>query len=253
MSTSPTGRILVVGATSGIGRAVCCRFAEEGERLVLAGRNKASLSALATDLRERFDAEVTVEPYDALQVTNPEAFLDRCASSAGGPIDGLLVCHGYLPTSEATSTDPAVVRRAIEVNFVSVAVLLTVAAQRMEGSPGSWIAAISSVAGDRGRRDNYAYGSAKGGLSLFLQGLRSRLHPHGVHVLTVKPGFVDTAMLRESPAAGSRLAASPDRVARDICAAVRRRRDVVYSPWYWRFVLAVLRAIPERLFKRLPI
>lgn len=245
--------ILVVGATSGIGRALCHRFAEAGTRLVIAGRNEDALGDLAAELQQRHGTEVAAEAYDALEVQDPAPFLDRCVGLGGGHVDGVVVCHGYLPTPEEAASDPLVVRRAIDVNFTSVATLLTAVAELLEDREGSWIAAISSVAGDRGRRSNYVYGSAKGALSIFLQGLRSRLHPKGVHVLTIKPGFVDTSMLRESRAAGSRLAATPERVAKDIHAAIKRRRDVLYTPWFWRPILFVIRLVPERAFKRVGI
>ncbi len=124
-------------------------------------------------------------------------------------------------------------------------------ADQLEGSGGGWIAVISSVAGDRGRQSNYVYGSAKGALSIYLQGLRNRLSRHGVHVLTIKPGYVDTPMIRGQAAAGSRLVATPERVAADIHRAIRRRRDVLYTPWFWRPIMLVVRSVPERIFKRL--
>lgn len=251
--TRPGEAVLIVGATSGIGLALGHLFAKDGTRLVLAGRDADALRRIAAELWQRYEVAVATEAFDALNLEDPEPFLDRCFGHGDGRIDGLLVCHGYLPTPEAAKTDALTVRRTIEVNFTSVASLLTGAARRLEGRRGSWIAAISSVAGDRGRRDNYVYGSAKGGLSIFLQGLRSRLHRKGVHVLTIKPGFVDTPMLRGSAAAGSRLAASPERVAQDIHAAIRRRRDILYTPWFWRPILFLIRLVPERIFKRLKV
>jgi decaprenylphospho-beta-D-erythro-pentofuranosid-2-ulose 2-reductase len=245
--------VLIVGATSGIGLALCRRFAKEGTRLVVAGRDTEALRGIAAEVSQRYETVVATEAFDALSLEDPEPFLDRCFAHGDGRIDGLLICHGYLPAPEAAKTDPLTVRRTIEVNFTSVASLLTAGARRLEDRRGSWIAAISSVAGDRGRRHNYVYGSAKGALSIFLQGLRSRLHPKGVHVLTIKPGFVDTPMLQASAAAGSRLAASPERVARDVHVAIRRRRDVLYTPWFWRPILFVIRLLPERIFKRLAI
>src|SRR6516164_9862855 len=127
-----------------------------------------------------------------------------------------------------------VLRQSLDVNFLSAAELLEIAAAYFEPRRSGFIAAISSVAGDRGRQSNYTYGAAKAGLTAYLQGLRNRLWRAGVHVLTVNPGFVDTPMTRGRINPNSLLVATPERVARDIDRALRRRRDVLYTPWFWR-------------------
>jgi hypothetical protein len=137
----------------------------------------------------------------------------------------------------------------MHVNFVSVAAILTLFAADLERRRGGCIAVISSVAGDRGRSSNYVYGSAKGGLSLFLQGLRSRLYPSGVRVLTIKPGPVRTPMTDELP--GSTHFADPRWVARDIVRGLDRSRDVLYTPGFWRYIMIAVRLLPEALCKRL--
>lgn len=250
-STAVTETVLVVGATSGIGEALCRQLSGDGSHLVLAGRDVARLREISSDLRRQYGAEVAWEPFNALSQDDPRAFLDRCFARAGGRIDGIIVCYGYLPVPSEARTNPLTVRQTIDVNFTSVASLLTAVAERLEEGKGAWIAAISSVAGDRGRQSNYVYGGAKGGLSIFLQGLRNRLHSRGVHVLTIKPGFVDTRMLEGTAGSDSRLKAPPERVAGDIVDAIRKRRDVLYTPWYWRPILFLLRSIPEWIFKRL--
>jgi short-subunit dehydrogenase len=138
------------------------------------------------------------------------------------------------------------------VNLTSVASLAEAFANDLAQSPErGWIAVISSVAGDRGRQSNYAYGASKAGLSAYLEGLRNRMFRLGVHVLTVKPGLVDTPMIAERIERHSRLVASPEHVARAIDRGIRHRRNVIYTPWYWRIVMAVVRALPEPIFKRL--
>ena len=138
----------------------------------------------------------------------------------------------------------------LNVNFVSAAALLTLFAADLEQRRTGCLAAITSVAGDRGRRSNYVYGSAKGGLSLFLQGLRSRLHSAGVKVITIKPGPVQTPMTDRMT--NSARFAPPERVASDIVRALERRSpDVLYTPWFWRPIMAAVRHIPETIFKRL--
>jgi decaprenylphospho-beta-D-erythro-pentofuranosid-2-ulose 2-reductase len=138
----------------------------------------------------------------------------------------------------------------LQLNFLSAAAVLTLFAADLERRRTGCIAAITSVAGDRGRRSNYVYGSAKGALSLFLQGLRSRLHPAGVRVITIKPGPVRTSMTDHLP--NQSRFADPERVARDIVRALERRSpDILYSPKIWRYVMTGVRQIPETIFKRL--
>src|SRR5262249_27705972 len=149
--------------------------------------------------------------------------------------------------AEAQS-DTKILRQSLDVNFVSAAALLEVAAAYFEARKTGFIAAISSVAGDRGRQSNYIYGCAKAGVSAYLQGLRNRLHPAGVSVLTIKPGFVATKMTFGKVNPNSPMVASPERVANDIARAIRRRRNVIYTPWMWRWILAIVRSIPEPIF-----
>ena len=141
--------------------------------------------------------------------------------------------------------------RALDVNFSSGAALLTVVANRLERQRHGCIAVITSVAGDRGRQSNYVYGAAKAGLTTYLSGLRNRYAADGVRVLTVKAGIVDTRMSAGAPGAG--LAASPGTVARAVVRAIAGGRDVVYVPWFWRWIMLVIRLIPERIFKKLKL
>ncbi len=139
----------------------------------------------------------------------------------------------------------------MEINLTSAVVLLSLFANYLEDRRSGYLAVISSVAGDRGRQSNYTYGAAKAGLTAYLQGLRNRLYRSGVHVLTVKPGFVDTPMTHGRVNPDSPLVASPARVARDIDWAIRRRRNVIYTPWFWRPIMLAVRLVPEFVFKRL--
>jgi decaprenylphospho-beta-D-erythro-pentofuranosid-2-ulose 2-reductase len=243
--------VLVLGATSGIARALCRLLAARGDRLVLAARDDKALATLAADLTIRSDARPETVAFDALELDGHAAFFARCLDAAGGTFDGVVVCFGTLPDQDAAYRDPDAARAALDVNLVAPVVLLDLAAVHLEERGHGWIAGISSVAGDRGRQSNFVYGSAKAGLSAYLSGLRNRLAAKGVHVLTVKPGFVDTAMTQGVVDPRSPLLASPEKVARDIERAVRRRRDVLYTPWFWRFIMLVIRTIPEPIFKRM--
>lgn len=243
--------VIVLGATGGIAQALCRVLAGRGCRLLLAGRDAAALDTLAADLRVRYGGDHPVEVFDALDFDQHAAFWQRCVERLQGRIETVILCYGSLAAQQVTQTDLGELRRLIDVNFTSAASLLTLAAATLEQRRGGCLAAISSVAGDRGRQSNYSYGAAKAGLTAFLQGLRNRLHPAGVAVVTVKPGFVDTPMTAGLVDPRGPLVAAPERVARDIDRAIRRRRAVVYTPWFWRPIMLVIRALPEGIFKRL--
>ena len=250
----PAGRtLLVIGATSRIAREICHVFAKPGTSFILAARSAEDLERCAEDLRIRHGCEVSSHTFDALEFSQHAQWVDDWCDAAGGAPDGVVVCHGYLPGREAAVTDSNEARRTLDINLGSVVSLLTPLAERMASRGSGWIVGVSSVAGDRGRQSNYVYGSAKAGLNSYLQGLRNRLGSRGVHVMTVKPGFVDTPMLRSQKSGSSILIAKPQRVARDIERAVRRRRNVIYTPGYWWIIMTVIRAIPEPIFKRMKL
>jgi short-subunit dehydrogenase len=243
--------IVIVGATSGIAKALCTRLMQQGDNLVLAGRNLDELNRQAADLKVRFGRDVFVETFDAADYERYAPFWANCAAHFAGGASGIVVCHGFLADQQEAQRSTALLRQSLEVNFVSAAALMEIAAAYFEERKRGFIAAISSVAGDRGRQSNYLYGSAKAGLSAYLQGLRNRLQPSGVPVLTIKPGFVATRMTFGRVNPNSPLVGSPERVARDITRAIRRRKNVLYTPRIWRLIMWVVRSIPEAIFKRL--
>ncbi len=243
--------IVLTGATSPVARALAELFARDGWRVVLAGRNREELERTAADLRIRFGVMVHVVDFEATALDRHEAFWAACLDACQGKIEACIACHGLLIDQAEAERDPALAVRLIEVNYTSVVSILERAAAHMAERRSGTIAAISSVAGDRGRKSNYLYGAPKAGLSTYLEGLRYRLWPAGVHVLTIKPGFIDTPMTwgKVNP----RLAASPARVARDIHRALQRRRGVIYTPWPWRWVILIIRNIPTIIFRRMKI
>lgn len=243
--------VLVLGATSGIARPLCGILAARGCRLILAGRDVPALDEMAATLRSTASREPLVEPFDALDFAGHAEFFSRCLRHVGEDSLGVVLCYGFLPDQRATEVDFDEARRTIDVNFTSAVSVLNLAANELERRRAGYVCVITSVAGDRGKRSNYLYGAAKAGLSCFLEGLRNRLHPVGVPVLTVKPGYVDTKMTRGRVDPKSWLVASPERVARDIDRAIRRRRNVIYTPWFWRWILGAARMLPECVLKRL--
>ena len=241
-------RVLIIGATSAIASETARAYAQGRARLFLTGRNATKLASVADDLRVRGAAEVHTAVLDVAQIAHQAPIIDSATSTLGG-LDVVLIAHGTLPDQSACEKQVADTVDALHVNFTATVALVTVLANYFEAQRSGCIAVITSVAGDRGRRSNYVYGAAKGGVDRFLQGLRNRLHASGVAVVTIKPGFVDTPMtagVKKSP-----LFASASRVGRSIHRAIEHRRDVVYIPWFWRPVMMVIKALPERLFKRL--
>ncbi|MBI5136931.1 MAG: SDR family oxidoreductase [Nitrospirae bacterium] len=242
-------RILIVGATSAIAQATARLLAADGATLFLAGRDATHLGQIADDLTTRGAARVGTMALDLDHTMRHGELLDTATAHMEG-LDVVLVAHGTLPDQAASQADWEVARQALETNFLNIAALLTLVANRLEAGRHGTLCVIGSVAGDRGRRSNYVYGTAKGALAIFLQGLRNRLHPAGVRVVTIKPGFVDTPMtatFTKGP-----LWATPERVARGIHKALEKRGpEVVYLPGFWRVVMLVIRLIPEPLFKRL--
>lgn len=242
-------RVLVIGATSGIAQAVARRYAERGGRLFLAARSTSKLEAVAADLRARGAGAVDTFMVDAVDHAQLERMLDA-AWTALGSVDVALVAHGSLPDPVRAAADIDYMVREFRINAESVLVCLAGLAQRFALQGAGVIAVIGSVAGDRGRASNYQYGAAKAALHAFASGLRARLHARGVHVLTIKPGFVATQMTAHLrlPAL---LVADPDGVAKRIVSAVERRAAVVYVPGFWRLIMTVVRLLPEAIFKRL--
>jgi decaprenylphospho-beta-D-erythro-pentofuranosid-2-ulose 2-reductase len=250
MADARVDGVVVVGATSAIGRAVAAEMAPRVRRLVLAARDGEEARAISADLRVRHGTGVSTVPLEALDFASHAAAADACLDAAGPGAVGVVLCLGYLGEAGA-GVGHAEAMRILQTNFTACVSLLEAFAGRMEVGDGGWICALSSVAGDRGRQSNYLYGAAKGGLTVYLDGLRNRLHPAGIPVVTVKPGFVDTRMTYGRP--GVFLAAAPRTVARAVRRAVERRRHTVYVPFFWRPVMWVIRAVPEIVFKRMKL
>jgi hypothetical protein len=242
--------ILIVGATSAIAEALARRYAAGGASFFLAARDTDKVTAIAADLVARGAGRVETHPFDAADADGQDRMLES-AAALFPRIDVAVVAYGTLPDQEAVERDPAAVARAFETNATSVVTLLTRLANLFESQRSGTLVVISSVAGDRGRPSNYVYGAAKGAVSLFAQGLRARLVRAGVHVLTVKPGLVDTPMTAHLPK--NALFATPETVAERVQRAVARQANVVYAPGFWRPVMAGVRAVPERWFKRLKL
>jgi decaprenylphospho-beta-D-erythro-pentofuranosid-2-ulose 2-reductase len=245
-------RILVIGATSAIAQATARLWAARGESIYLAARREPLLSACTDDLRVRGAKQVAFEVFDVTDRAAHQPMMDRAAAALGG-LDCVLLAHGTLPDQAACEASVDAALREIEVNGVATAALAMHAARRFENQGSGTIAVITSVAGVRGRESNFVYGAAKAMASALLGGLRQKLHhKKGIAVIDIRPGFVDTPMTAALKKGGP-LWATPDKVARDIVGAIDRRAMVVYTPWFWRWIMLIIRHIPEFVFVRIKL
>ncbi|MEO6829316.1 MAG: SDR family oxidoreductase [Acidobacteriaceae bacterium] len=243
-------KIVVFGATSAMAQAWMRLLAPAGASFFLVARNAAHLEAVAQDLTTRGATAVYVEFADLDDTATHAAMLQRAVAELGG-LDCALIAHGTLGDQAAGEAEFSVAAASLQTNFISAASLVTWLANYFAAQFRGTIAVISSVAGDRGRKSNYIYGSAKAGLNAFLDGVRNRVDRDGVQVLTIRPGFVATPMTAHLPQGP--LFATPEMVARDIQKAIEGRRDVLYTPWFWRWIMAIIRAVPEWKFKRMDL
>lgn len=239
--------VLVLGATSAIARGTAAAFAARGDNLYLASRDLDELKRIAADLHIRYGVKVHCGLFDAAATATHAAFFQSVIQEMH-ELSGVVLAFGLLGDQQA-ARDFNVAEMIIASNFTGAVSILSHCANHFEPLKRGFIIGISSVAGDRGRQSNYVYGAAKGALSLYLQGLRNRLFASGVRVITIKPGFVDTAMTFGLP--GLFLVASPQTIGKQIVRTLSKSTDVVYLPGFWRFIMLIIKHVPEAIFKRM--
>ena len=240
--------IVILGATSAIAEQLARLYAQPENDLLLVARNQDGLTEVAHDLNVRGARQVDTLKFDFSELEGIDTICSQITSSMK-VIDILFVAYGTLPNQQECMINNKLALAEIKLNYLSVVSVLTNLSQFMAEQGSGTIAVVSSVAGDRGRKSNYIYGSAKGGLSIYLQGLRNELSSKGVNVLTIKPGFVDTPMT-----AGFNkglLWVKPHKVACDIYKAINAKKDIIYTPWFWRWIIWIIKLIPERIFKKM--
>ncbi len=247
--TAPAETWLILGASSAMARAFARALADRGARLLLAGRDAEDLAALAADCRFRGAASAEPVAWDARSPATTGPLIARLEAVEGTV--NAAVFAGSMPPQAEIDADPARIDGVVADSFTGPARALSQVAPLIEARGGGTIVGVASVAGDRGRVGNYVYGAAKAGFATYLSGLRNRLTRSGGHVVTVKPGFVDTAMTWGLE--GMFLVAPPEAVADAILSAVNNRRNVIYTPFFWRYIMMIIRAVPEPIFKKLSI
>lgn len=240
--------ILILGTTSEIGKAIAYEFARHGFDLILAGRRTERLTPLQADLQIKHQIGVTLAEFDALDFSSHAAFYENLSKKPT-----VVACvFGYLGVQETAQDDFAEAQKIINSNYTGAVSVLSVIVNDFEQKKAGTIIAISSVAGERGRQSNYFYGSAKAAFSVFADGLRNRLFKANVHVITVKPGFVRTKMT-EGLTLPPFITAEPAQVGKAIYKAYLKKTNTLYTLWMWKYIMLIIKAIPEFIFKKLKL
>lgn len=240
--------VLILGAVSDMAVAIARKFSSEGYSVTLAARNTEKLLAIESDLKVRHKGNVYSVKFDALDFASHETFLESLPEKP----DVVICVFGLLGDQFKAQLNWKVCEEILYTNYIGAVSILNAVANDFEKRKRGTIIGISSVAGERGRQSNYFYGSAKAGFTAYLSGLRNRLYPSGVHVLTVKPGFVKTRMIENIKTPGP-LTALPKQVADCVFKALKRKRNNIYVLPIWSLIMLIIRNIPESIFKKLKL
>jgi len=240
--------VLIIGAKSDIAKATAREYVKHGYDLYLAARDVKELESFANDIIVRTQKDVKLVELDILDYKTHQSFYDQLEEKPLGVVSAV----GYLGDQEKAQSDFSEAQKIVDTNYTGIVSLFNIIADDFEQRKSGFIVGISSVAGDRGRKSNYIYGSAKSALTTYLSGLRNRLYDAQVHVMTVKPGFVATKMT-EGMDLPEKLTAQPEEVAKDIYKAQQNGKNEIYTKWIWRYVMMIIKMIPEWKFKGMSI
>jgi len=237
--------VLILGAASDIGFSIARKFASEKFNVQLAGRNPGQLQPFQTDITVRYGVDCSIHAFDAVAFENHQGFYDSLSPKP----DITVYAIGYMNENEKVVDDFNETLKTIHANYTGAVSILNLIAKDYSRKKQGVIIGISSVAGNRGRQSNYMYGSAKAGFTAYLSGLRNKLYHDNVHVITVLPGFVFTKMTEhlELP---KLLTAKPEQVAAAVYNAVKKKKDVIYIKWFWRWIMVLVTSVPEAIFKK---
>lgn len=240
--------VLLLGATSDMAVAVARIFAKDSYDIILAGRDIETLAAIKADIEIRNKVRCEAVPFDALNFSSHKVFVDNLPL-----FPDITVCaFGYLGDQEKAETEWIEAERIIETNYVGAVSALNIIAELYIKEKKGIIAGISSVAGERGRQSNYIYGSAKAAFTAYLSGLRNRLYKYGVHVVTIQPGFVYSKMTAHVKLP-KLLTATPEQVAVSVKTAIIKKRNIIYIKWFWRWIMLIIKIIPETVFRKMKL
>ncbi len=240
--------VLILGASSDVAKEIAYAYADKKYNLILAGPDLSNIDNLCKDISIRNQVKCAAICLDVMEKKDHSKVIDNLTEMP----DTTICLIGYLGDHEKAKTSWEETNRILDINFNGVVSILNLIATKYESKKKGKIAVFSSVAGDRGRQSNYYYGSAKAALTAYLSGLRNRLHPYGVHVLTIKPGFIATKMTENMDLPGI-LTASPKQVAMSTVKAIEGNKNVIYTRWFWRYIMLIILLIPEAVFKKLKL
>jgi short-subunit dehydrogenase len=238
--------VLIFGATSDIAQELAKQYAQRKADVTLLGIDTAMLAPFKADLEIRYSVKIKLVEFDILNYSAPDVSLISLIDSS----DVSIMLIGYLGDQDKADENDNELLRIINLNYVKVVEVISQIQRIYVNKKSGLIAGVSSVAGDRGKQSNFAYGSAKAGLSVYLDGLRNRLYPKGIHVLTIKPGFMATKMT-EHMDLPKPLTASPKAAAKAIINAIDKKKNKIYINWIWKYLMMVIKTIPEPVFKKM--
>jgi short-subunit dehydrogenase len=239
--------LLILGANSDVAQELAKIFADnEHADIYMGSRQLDLLEKSCTDIKIRYQVEAGYFLFDATDYDSHVSFYENLDPKP----DGIVLAFGYLGDQQLAEQDFQEARRIIETNFMGAVSILEIIAADFARRNHGFIIALSSVAGERGRKSNYLYGSAKGALTIYLSGLRNRLYKNNVRVISVLPGMVRTKMTDHLDLP-DKLLAEPKDIAQDIYNGFKKGKDIIYSKWYWKLVMGAIKLIPEKVFKRM--
>lgn len=240
--------VLILGGNSDVGKSLAVAFSKLGSNLILSSRKERQLDSFKSDLVIRYNIKCTIEIFDVLDFDSHYSFYNNLKVQP----DVVITCIGYLDDLSVSKKNFETSLKTIQTNYTGLVSILNIISNNFEKKTHGIIVGISSVAGDRGRGSNYIYGSSKSAFTSYLSGLRNRLHTSGVRVITVKPGFIKSKMTNHLKLP-KMLTASPDQISLDIIKSIKRKKNVVYTQWFWMWIMWVIQCIPERVFKKLSL
>jgi len=238
--------ILILGGNSDVGKSLAKDFGRLGLNLILTSRKEGQLDSFKSDLEIRNEINCDVQLFDVLDFNSHQLFYNNLKSKP----DIVISCIGYLDNQEDSQNDFEETLKSIQTNFTGLVSILNIISNDFEKRKEGVIIGISSVAGDRGRGSNYIYGSSKSGFTSYLSGLRNRLNKSGVKVITIKPGFIKTKMTNHLDLPKV-LTASSDDISKDIINSINRDKNIIYTKWFWKWIMLIIRITPESFFKKL--
>lgn len=240
--------VLILGGNSDVGKSIARDFSKLGSNIILTSRKEGQLDSLKSDLEIRYSIKCDLEFFDVLDFNSHKSFYNNLKKKP----DIVISCIGYLDNQEKSENNFDESLKSIQTNFTGLVSILNILSNDFENRKSGIIVGISSVAGDRGRGSNYIYGSSKSAFTSYLSGLRNRLFKSGVKVITVKPGFIKTKMTKHLDLPEI-LTASPNDISSDIIKSIKDKKNIIYTKWFWKWIMIIIESIPEFIFKKLKL